>query len=309
MHCACQESGRCRSGRFIRHAQPYSGCRLGGMHRRTAEGQVAEPQPTDGEQLPDATLALPRSAPRVLGAKRMGCAQSGAHAPQRLPSRPLHPRPAAKRLGSSSPQNGLSDLGQHDSCPPWATVARPDIWNRGAATAWSHIIHPHIGLGPLYRTHRLLQRDPTCSVWPADRVRCQSTRSIAQLHSIRRARTVQRRYCRRAPRQPAILPHTGRPCSSQTQNPSSKRNLATGLLALRVSYRFGPQATGCRLETDYSGVAHRSSRNLRRVPDSQTAARLPCRGAPSTRRERHPADHWLSPAAACPTSYVGSSQV
>jgi hypothetical protein len=117
------------------------------------------------------------------------------------------------------------------------------------------------------------------------------------------------RYCRRAPRQPAILPHTGRPCSSQTQSPSSKRNLAAGLLALRVSHRFGPQATGCRLETDYSGVAHRSSRNLRRVPDSQTAARLPCRGAPSTRRERQPANHWPSPAAACPTSCVGSSQV
>jgi hypothetical protein len=39
---------------------------------------------------PDATLALPRSATRVLGGKKNGrCSQSGAHPRQRLPSRPL----------------------------------------------------------------------------------------------------------------------------------------------------------------------------------------------------------------------------
>jgi hypothetical protein len=222
------------------------------------------------------------------------------------------PSAGCEEAGSSSPAECIVGLGpawMDDSCPPVGHGSSSRYMGRGCCYC---VVAYH---SSSYRPGSTLQNSPP-------RTQTQRDRPGQQTACAARPLAPSRKYIASAAPEPCSSRSSSsssppashpsfwtRPCSSQTQRPSSKRNLAAGLLALRVSLRFGPQATGCALETDYSGVAHRSSRNLRRVPDSQTAACPPCRAAPRTRRQRQPGNDWLNPAAALPHQLRWGSQV
>jgi hypothetical protein len=134
--------------------------------------------------------------------------------------------------------------------------------------------------------HTETQRDPSRP--PGQRGLQTSHHGAQQIHSIAPAHCCSSRPRQRltdcpSPVEPlppfppstAARPVCTRPCISQTSSPSSKHSRPAGLLAVRARSRIRPQATGCPLETStILGVVFLTSRNLGRVPNSQTAARF-----------------------------------
>jgi hypothetical protein len=298
-----------------------SACRLGGMQTDELDGGTrtkqqprvclpsSEPHNHGQKSCTECYARRRRSATRVLRRQEKWATCRIRRAPTASYALASATSSAGweKRLGASSPEVHSVGLCQHDSCSLVTMVACSNIWNWHAATAWSHAIHPPYRLRSTPATsppHTETQRDLSR---PADRVNYTPVTRVVRIHIATRSRSCVQRHQVIAGRcddldHPThrLGQYSTRPCSPQTSSPSSKRKRPAGLLALRVPHRFRPQATGSRLETDYSGVLHLTSGNLRRVPNSQTAARSPFCGALGTCRRPYTANHWLSPTAAVP---------